>query len=192
MIDQDFLKWHAIKIEVIPSRFCIHVVNWRERNFREATGSQSKSIESKQKCYKMSVINSINSTDARNGGNLISISKSKYNTLYRNIENKSVQINSTVHKRGKTALRPNRNTFWTTHQQFKDSGLTSSIGTIMNLKPFFITYPTEKEISLCLCKLCLNVRLLMESLTSKAKADGDVVYISNNIFHVIMSLRKRD
>ena len=57
----------------------------------------------------------------------------------------------------------------------------------MNLKPFFITYPTEKEIALCLCKLCLNVRLLMEPLIRKVKADGDVVYgdmayISNKFF----------
>ena len=103
MIDQDFLKWLAVKIEVIPSRFCIHVVNWGECNFREAMG-KSKSIESKQKCYDMWVTNSINSTDARNGGNLISISKSKYNTLYRNIENISIQINSIVHEKGKTAL----------------------------------------------------------------------------------------
>lgn len=66
-------------------------------------------------------------------------------------------------------------TLQTTHQQFKDSGLTTSIGTIMNLKPFFITYSTEKEIAFCLCKLCLNVRLLLEPLISKAKADGDVV-----------------
>ena len=93
----------------MSSRFYIHVVNWRDRNFREVMeASQIQLIESKQKCYDMQVTNSINSTDARNGENLISISKSKYNTLYRSIENKSVQINSIVHKRGKTALRVNR------------------------------------------------------------------------------------
>ena len=142
----------------------------------------------------MWVTNSINSTDAPNGGNLISISKD--NTLYRNID-KSAQINSTVHQRGKTALRANKRmltgTVRTTHQQFKDSGLTTLIGTIMNLKPFFITYPIEKEMALCLSKLCLSVRLLMEPLISKAKTDGDavygdIVYIRNKIIDVIMSL----
>ena len=143
----------------------------------------------------MWVTNSINSTDAPNGGNLISISKS--NTLYRSIENKSTQINSTVHQRGKTTLRANRRmltgTVRTTHQQFKDSGLATLIGTIMNLKPFFITYLTEKEIALCLSKLYLSARLLMKPLISKAKTDGDVVYgdivyIRNKIIDVIMSL----
>ena len=52
----------------------------------------------------------------------------------------------------------------------------------MNLKSFFITYPTEKEIALCLCKLCLNIRLLTEPLMCKAKADGDVVYDSATKF----------
>lgn len=197
MIDQDFLKWLTVKIEVILW-FCIHVVNRREHN-REAADSNSKSIESKHKCYHMWVTNSINSKDARNGGNLISICKSKYNTLYRNIENKSVKINSIFHKRWKTTLPANRImltcTLQTTHQQFKDSGLTTSIGTIMNLKPFFITYSTEKEIAFCLCKLCLNVRLLLEPLISKAKADGDVVYgdvVSTTNFswyHVLLKKR---
>ena len=102
MSDENFLKWLAVKLEFRPSRFCIQVANWRERNFREAMGSKSMPVESKQKIYDIWVENSISSTDARNGRNLISISKSKYNTMYCNIENKSVQINSNVNKRGKT------------------------------------------------------------------------------------------
>ena len=43
----------------------------------------------------------------------------------------------------------------------------------MSLKAFFVTYPTEKEISLYLCKLCLNARTLFEPLQAKAKKDGD-------------------
>ena len=89
MTDENFLKWLAVKLEVRPSRFCIQLANWRERNFREARGSKSMPVESKQKIY-MWVENSISSNDARNGRNLINISKNKYNTMYRNIENKSV------------------------------------------------------------------------------------------------------
>ena len=32
---------------------------------------------------------------------------------------------------------------------------------------------SEKEISLCLCKLCLNARMLFEPLQTQAKKDGD-------------------
>ena len=100
----------------------------------------------------------------------------------KNIENKSVQINSIVNKRAMTVLQANRMMLTCTLrnilQKLKDSGLTTSIDMIMNSKPFFIIYPNENEISLSFCKLCLIVRLLMEPLMSKAKADGDVVYYS--------------
>ena len=53
---------------------------------------------------------------------------------------------------------------------------------ILNLKPFFMTFPTEIEVALCLCKLCFNVKLLMEPLMAKAKSDGDVVFDSTTKF----------
>ena len=45
----------------------------------------------------------------------------------------------------------------------------------MSLKSFFVTYPTKKEIFLCLCKLCFNARMLIEPLKAKAKKDGDSI-----------------
>ena len=41
-------------------------------------------------------------------------------------------------------------------------GLAVSLGKVLSLWPFLITYPTEKKISSCLCKMCLNARLLFE------------------------------
>lgn len=46
----------------------------------------------------------------------------------------------------------------------------------MGLKPFFTTYPTDKE--LALCKLCLNVKMLLEPLMSRAKKDNYETYDS--------------
>ena len=46
-----------------------------------------------------------------------------------------------------------------------------SLGTVYSLKPFFVAYPNENY--LCLCKLCLNVSLLHESLKKKARQDGE-------------------
>ena len=48
-----------------------------------------------------------------------------------------------------------------------------SLGKVLSLQPFFITYPTEKEISLCLCKMCLNAKLLFEQIKAQAKKNGD-------------------
>ena len=52
--------------------------------------------------------------------------------------------------------------------------LAVSLGKVLSQQPFLITYPTEKEISLCFCKMCLNARLLFEPIKAQAKKDGDV------------------
>ena len=41
-------------------------------------------------------------------------------------------------------------------KKLMETGVNVSLGTIVYLKPFFINYPSEKEMALCLCKLCLN------------------------------------
>ena len=56
-------------------------------------------------------------------------------------------------------------------------GITASVGSILNLKPFFITYATEKEMSLFLCKICLNTKFLFDALMVKAKKYGDEIFI---------------
>ena len=40
---------------------------------------------------------------------------------------------------------------------------------------FFVMLPTEKERALCVCWLCLNVRMLYHTLYSKPKKDGDKI-----------------
>ena len=44
---------------------------------------------------------------------------------------------------------------------------------MLALQPFFIIDPTEKELSLCLCKLCLNSKLLFEPILVQVKKNGD-------------------
>ena len=51
-------------------------------------------------------------------------------------------------------------------------GIVVSYRGKISLHPFFITFATEK-IALCLCKICLNTRMLFEPLIAQAKRDGD-------------------
>ena len=45
----------------------------------------------------------------------------------------------------------------------------------MALIPFFINYATEREVTLCLCKLCPNTRLLFDSIMSEErKLSGEI------------------
>ena len=57
-----------------------------------------------------------------------------------------------------------------------------SIGCILCLQPFFITYTTEKEMSLCLCKICLNTKMMFDILMTRAKKDGDETFQSVSSF----------
>ena len=92
--DPSFLSWLASKLNIRTSRFLIYVANWRDRNFKETRGTgNSIDDELKQEIFDTWVENSINSTDGRNGRNLVNISKSKYNELFHNIENKTVSVN---------------------------------------------------------------------------------------------------
>ena len=111
--------------------------------------------------YDTWVENSISSTDCCNGWNVINISKVKYFSLYRYIENKKIVVEKKKNKRRPVQFQANRMILICTvsniHNKLTESGARVSLDKVMNLKPFFITYPTEEEISLCLRKLCLNV-----------------------------------
>ena len=109
MIDPSFLSWLASKLNIRTSRFLIYVANWRDRNFKETRGTaNSIDDELKQEIFDTWVENSINSTDGRNGRNLVSISKSKYNELFNNIENKTVSVNVVMKRRERALYQANR------------------------------------------------------------------------------------
>ena len=63
-------------------------------------------------------------------------------------------------------------------QQLTEQGVTASYGAVLSLHPFFITFAAEKEIAFCLCKLCLNTRMLFE----QAKRDNNDVQDSMTEF----------
>lgn len=48
----------------------------------------------------------------------------------------------------------------------------------MALIPFFINYATEREMTLCLCKLCPNTRLLFDSIMPEERKLGGEIFKS--------------
>ena len=109
MTDPSFLSWLGSKLNIRTSIFLIYVANWRDRNFKETRGTANSTDDKlKREIFDTWIENSINSTDGHNGRNLISISKSKYNELFHNIENKTVSFNVVVNKRGRTLYQANR------------------------------------------------------------------------------------
>ena len=53
--------------------------------------------------------------------------------------------------------------------------LDVSTGTIVSLKPFYMTYATENEIVLCMCKLCLNTRLFFNVVKQEIPDENETI-----------------
>ena len=127
----------------------------------------------------MWIDNSINSTDGRNGRNFINIRKKRFLEVYGSISNSKVVVEEQTNKRGRLNYSVNRMVSTiivkVLQEKLKEKGVNVSNGTVISLRPFFITYPTDKEIALCLCKLCLNAKMMYDVLVKQAKEDGDEI-----------------
>ena len=82
-------------------------------------------------------------------------------------------------KRGKLilsdSLRISTCTLKLMKEKLSENNNDVSFGRILSLRPFFITFATEKIIALCLCKICFNARLLFDPLVAQAIKDQNDV-----------------
>ena len=67
---------------------------------------------------------------------------------------------------------------------FEKYNMNVFIGTIFNLKPFFISFPTEKEKKLCMCKLCLNLRMKFDCIMEHTKNQNGKVFTFMSNFYM--------
>ena len=113
-------------------------------------------------------------SDQRNGRNiekLKNIEIEKYISSKKN----SIQISEVKKKKQRDRVNLTANkmiitcTIRALLKELIDQGISVSLGKVLRLRPFFVTYPSNKEISLCLCKLCLNTKLLFECLKTQTK-----------------------
>ena len=132
------------------------------------------SLETKQRIYVW-IENSITSTDGRNGCNEVNISKRQYFQKYGNLSSELVETTEKCNKRGRLMVSVGRKvatcTISTIQDKLSKEQINVSVGTTLSLRPFFISFATEKEMALCLCKICLNAKLLFEPLIMQAKKD---------------------
>ena len=120
------------------------------------------SIDVKQKIYGEWLENSITTIDRRKGRDCTKIRKPVYLEQYKDSINEDV-IKKETSKRGIKLLTKTRNVMTCSIRKlqtklFEKHNISISFGTIYNLKLFYISFSTEKEKTLCKCKLCLNIR----------------------------------
>ena len=178
--DDGFANWLIYKKLGLRTNRCLpRLKSWKERDFRDPRGRSRLSPEVVKKVFDMYVENSITSTDERNGRNMVKIRKRRLLEIYGYVvEHSDVKMEENESRNRKYYQANRRILTCTIHemqQKLKDEGCEVSFGKIIDLKPFFIAYPTDKELALCLCKLCLNTRLLFDSLYMQSKKDEEEI-----------------
>ena len=173
--DGEFQKWLTNKLGVYKYRFVEQYYFWKENNFSETRGRKGLPIEVQQIIYNEWKENSIFSPDRRNGRDTVKMSKNEYENDYHLIKNDPPLIED-KNRRGSTFVSSTRRIVTCTidelQTKIKDKhAITVSTGKILELKPFFISYATEKEKVLCMCKRCLNMRMLFTPLVEHSKTN---------------------
>ena len=162
------------------------VDNWIAGGLKGKRGHQGLSLETKQAVYDAWIEHTVASTDNRNNRVSVNISRREYLQRYDGIDNKDIVVEEKVTKRGRKIMSANRmivtETIRSLQKSLLDKGIIVSYGSVLNLKPFFVTYASEKEMALCLCKICLNTKFLFDALMSRAKKDGDECFESITAF----------
>ena len=75
--DETFFEWFANKLNIRPLKCTICFKKWRGYSFQE-TRERQEQLEIKQKIHDTWIKNAINSTDGRNGCNIVKISEREY------------------------------------------------------------------------------------------------------------------
>ena len=100
---------------------------------------------------------------------------SKENILIQVADIEDPNISSVETKRGLKLQAHKRITskaYLRLHEDFKKLYNSSiSYGSFINLKPFYISKPTEKETEMCLCSKCLNPHSLYKAIKTAVDTD---------------------
>ena len=106
---------------------------------------------------------------------MVNIKENKYNSIYSDIEPR-YSIEATRNQRAADVISCLRRVSTCTVERIQSKllgkyNLDVSIGSIMNMKPFLLKNPTEKE-NMCLHKYCLNLCLLFNTLMEHSRNNG--------------------
>ena len=179
--DLSFLYFFSFQLSTSYLNFKQSIDTWLDGGMMFKRGKCVLAPEVRQAIYDTWIDHSVASTDNRNNCASVQISKKEYIQRYNRIENKTVQLEESKNKHGQVNISANCmiviETVRSIHKSLWDKGFNVCLGSVLNLKPFFITYTSEKEMS-----LCLNTKFVFDALMSKAKKDGNESFTSITSF----------
>ena len=116
-------------------------------------------------------VNSEVSVHRSNDRNIIKISKQHISQQTADLDDSNISIAKCKKGNKMQAHRQiTTKTYRTLHKNYQQIyGSNISLGSFVNLKPFFVFPPTVKEMELCLCSKCLNPHCLYRAIKSAVK-----------------------
>ena len=176
--ETDFPIWFAEVLRLKDRDELLTFVEYSEEDKTTFTpwGQKFLSICERGSAYNFWKVNSEISVHRSNGRYLANISKEK-------LLNQVADIHDTETTTGDTKKGPKlqahrqvtTNSYKMLHQDFpKLYNTNMSYRSFINLKPFYISQPTEKETEMCLCSKCLNPNCLYQAIRSALKSAIDL------------------
>ena len=172
--DTDFRLWLADALNVDLNDL-ISFIKYAEDDPSTFTprGRTFLSVDVRQSAYNFWKVNSEISVHRSNGRHLVNISKENLLNQVADLVDDGLKTVET--KRGPQIQAHKRITtkpYRSLHKDFQQLyNSTISYGTFINVKPFYVSRPTEKETEMCLCSKCLNPHCLYKALTSALKTE---------------------
>ena len=176
------IQVHIYKALNIPRyRFLIRL-NRYQSNIRSFRGNPGLVLGQKQLIHDTWLAHANITVDRRNGRDIVNMTKSKYDIQYAGIECPLVEVSS--NKRSVIVNAPRYIATETMHATQHKLENKFSYGSIFKYRPFFVGLATEREKLGCLCKICLNARLLFNSVMRVAKEHDDTTFTSISTYFV--------
>ena len=178
LIDYNFVRWLAKKLELKPCRLQEILKNCR----KDFVPRHSFSSTSHQKIYDywLKDENSIISNDRRNGRDQVRMPEAAYLSKYGKFTDPNIEKEEVILKKKNTAKQyikaPRRiytKSLKRMHLDYvaENPDESCSRSTFVKYRPFYIEVPTEREKQSCLCITCQNMHTQLRGINTFRKLE---------------------
>ena len=179
LLDDQFIHWLAKKLGKDKRKLSKIILVWHNVTTEplEKRGRKKLSSEKQKAVFDAWHTYSIVTVDRRSGRDQVVMKNDQYANKFGSLPiPEDIVIEQFTSKRNQVMVRSTRRIATKTFHELKDlikskNNYDVSLGTIQNLKPFYVQTATEREKECCLCKFCLNCRLKYKEMIKHLKKD---------------------
>ena len=167
--DQHIQQWLYKSLGIRKNRFKERLYRWMGVIEKVPMGRPGLNDDTKQIIFNLWLRESIVTVDRMNGRDFVTMPLSKFRIRYDSMNyNNCDSFIIDTNRRGVEIIKSLRMITTATLDEIKkmlnEQGVSVSICTIWNLKPYFVEYPSEREKVSCMCVDCLNARELFNAV----------------------------